>query len=76
MFAVFPIVQQLHEMLCYLYQALDLEETQPIQNELQSVWDKTISLTNLNPENILKLNVPAHREIVNQSLLKTSEIIR
>ncbi|MGG2198986.1 pentapeptide repeat-containing protein [Paenibacillus validus] len=76
MFAVFPIVQQLHEMLCYLSQALDLEETQPIQNELQSVFDKTLSLTNLNPKDILNLDVPAHREIVNNLLLKTSELIR
>jgi uncharacterized protein YjbI with pentapeptide repeats len=76
MFAVFPIVQQLHEMLCYLNQALDLEETQTIHNELQSVFDKTLSLTNLNPKDILNLDIPAHREIVNNLLLKTSELTR
>lgn len=73
---MFPIVQQLHEMLCYLNQALDLEETQTIHNELQNVFDKTLSLTNLNPKDILNLDVPAHREIVNNLLLKTSELTR
>jgi len=76
MYTVFPIVQQLHEMLYYLSQALDLEETQPIQNKLQNVYERTLTLTNLNPKDILNLDVPAHREIVNSLLLKTSELVR
>ncbi|SDF92519.1 Pentapeptide repeat-containing protein [Fontibacillus panacisegetis] len=76
MFAVFPVVQQLHEMLYYLNQALHLEETRSIHNELQSVFDTTLSLTHLHPVEIINLDVPAHREVVNQLLLQTSEIIR
>lgn len=76
MYAVFPIVQQLHEMLYYLNQALDLEEAQTIQNELQNVFEMTLSLTNLNPKDILNVDVPAHRENVNNLLLKTSELVR
>lgn len=76
MFAVFPIVQQLHEMLYYLYQALDLEGSRTIKNELQSVSEMTTSLTHLNPEDILKLDISAHRETVNHLLLKTSKLVR
>ncbi|MFE4713306.1 pentapeptide repeat-containing protein [Paenibacillus sp. NPDC056722] len=76
MFAVFPIVQQLHEMLFYLNQALELEETRSIRNELQNAFNSIESLTNLDPEDILKLDIPAHRETVNQLLLATSEFIR
>jgi uncharacterized protein YjbI with pentapeptide repeats len=76
MFAVFPIVQQLHEMLYYINQAMELDETQTIHNELQSVYDKTLSLTNLSPKDILNLDVPAHREVVNRLLLMTSELVR
>lgn len=76
MFAVFPIVQQLHEMLYYLNQALELEETQTIKNELQNVFEMTLALTHLHPKDILNLDIPVHREIVNDLLLKTSELVR
>lgn len=76
MFAVFPIVQQLHEMLYYLNQALDLEDTQTIHDELSNVFERTLSLTRLNPRDILDLDVPNHRVIVNDLLVKTSEFVR
>ncbi|MNH98720.1 Pentapeptide repeats (8 copies) [compost metagenome] len=76
MFEVFPVVQQLFEMLNYINQALDLEETHSIHNELQMVYDATLSLTHLHPKEILLLDVIAHRVVVNQLLLKTSELIR
>ncbi|MOA02087.1 Pentapeptide repeats (8 copies) [compost metagenome] len=76
MFEVFPIVQQIHEMLYYLHQALDLEETSSIHNELRRVYDKTLSLTYLHPKEILRLDVPGHRAVVNQLLLTTSDLVR
>ncbi|MBV7507655.1 pentapeptide repeat-containing protein [Bacillus sp. sid0103] len=76
MFEVFPIMQQLHEMLCYLHEALSLKDAQPIYKELQSAFDETEKLTTLSPQSILALNVPAHRAIVNDLLLRTSELFR
>jgi uncharacterized protein YjbI with pentapeptide repeats len=76
MFDVFPIMQQLHEMLCYLNEALNLEDAKPIYKNLQSALEETEHLTNLNPKSILELNVQAHREIVNDLLLRTSELVR
>ncbi|PLS17519.1 hypothetical protein CVD28_10995 [Bacillus sp. M6-12] len=76
MFEVFPIVQQLQEMLCYLNEALTLKDAQPIYKDLQAAIKETEYLTNLSPEGILNLNVPAHRTIVNELLLRTSELVR
>ncbi|MDR7236610.1 pentapeptide repeat-containing protein [Neobacillus drentensis] len=76
MFDVFPIMQQLHEMLCYLNEALSLEEARPIFKELRSALENTEKLTNLSAQSILELNIPAHRGIVNDLLLKTSELVR
>lgn len=76
MFDVFPVVQQLHEMLCYLHEALNLKETKPIYDELQAAIEETEQLTTLSPKSILELDIPAHRHTVNALLLRTSELVR
>ncbi|WP_256218537.1 pentapeptide repeat-containing protein [Bacillus sp. MUM 116] len=76
MFDVFPVMQQLHEMLLYLNEALMLKETQSIHNELKSMFEKTEQLTYLSPESLMELDVPSHRAEVNELLLKTSELVR
>ena len=64
MFHVFPVMQQLHEMLCYLNEAIRLKETQQIYRDLQDALEETESFTNLNPESLINLNVSAHRVLV------------
>ncbi|PKG23474.1 pentapeptide repeat-containing protein [Niallia nealsonii] len=76
MFNVFPIVQQLHEMLYYLNQALTFSETKSIHVLLQNSLKKTEELTFLSPEEILALDIPAHRATVNEVLLQASELVR
>lgn len=76
MFTVFPIVQQLHEMLYYLAQALAHERTHTIKNDLQHAINELTALTMRSPSEIISLDVPAHRAGVNQLLLQTSELIR
>jgi uncharacterized protein YjbI with pentapeptide repeats len=76
MFAVFPLVQQLNEMLWYLKQALTLKETQSFQASLQNVYDDTVALTIKKPNEILDLDIVAHRSIVNALLIKTSKMYR
>ncbi|MEG9295303.1 pentapeptide repeat-containing protein [Mangrovibacillus sp. Mu-81] len=76
MFAVFPLVQQLHEMLWYLNQALSLRESQSFHSSLQNIYEETLKLTEREPEEILALDIAAHRSKVNQLLLKTSEVFR
>ncbi|HWO96401.1 MAG TPA: pentapeptide repeat-containing protein [Bacillus sp. (in: firmicutes)] len=76
MFNVFPIMQQLHEMLLYLNEALSLEEARPIYKDLQKAVEETEHLTNLSAASILQLNIPSHRAVINDLLLKTSELVR
>jgi uncharacterized protein YjbI with pentapeptide repeats len=76
MFEVFPIMQQLHEMLCYLKEALGFEDARPLYKELQAAFKGTEHLTNQNPQTILTIDVPAHRAVVNELLLRTSELVR
>ncbi|WP_141433953.1 pentapeptide repeat-containing protein [Bacillus sp. 03113] len=75
MFKVFPIMQQLHEMLWYLTEALSLKATRPIHRELSSALDETERLTQLSPNSLVELDVPSHRADVNTLLLKTSELV-
>ncbi|MGE6376102.1 pentapeptide repeat-containing protein [Peribacillus muralis] len=76
MFDVFPIMQQLHEMLCYLHEALNLADSRPLHQDLQIAFEDTENLTKQNPKSIMDLNVPVHRAIVNDLLLRTSELVR
>ncbi|WP_139368045.1 hypothetical protein [Priestia abyssalis] len=59
-------MQQLHEMLRYLKEALSLEEAKPIYKDLQKAAEEKAHLTNLNPKEILQLNVPGHRAMINE----------
>lgn len=76
MFDVFPIMQQLHEMLWYLHEALSLEAAKPIHRELRTCFEKTDKLTRLSKESLLTLLVHEHRAEINEWLLKTSELVR
>ena len=76
MFAVFPIMQHLHEMLYYLYEALSFEEARTIYKDLKRAAEETERLTYLSPESLLSLYVPSHRDSVNDLLKKTSELVR
>lgn len=76
MFEVFPVMRQLHELLWYLTEALQLEQARSIHPELHATLEKTEQLTRLNPEALLLLDIPLHRSEVNELLLRTSELVR
>ncbi|WFB11429.1 pentapeptide repeat-containing protein [Streptomyces sp. LX-29] len=76
MFAVFPVVRQLHELLWYLTEALTLESARPVHAEVRRVLDETERLTRQSPEALGGLDVAAHRQVVNTLLLRTSELAR
>lgn len=76
MFDVFPVMQQLHEMLWYLTEALTLKTSRPIHRELSSMHGETERLTQLSPDSLMQLDVPSHRADVNVLLLRTSELVR
>lgn len=76
MFNVFPIVQQLHEMLWYLSEALEFQATNSIHNDLRISFEETERLIRQTRENILKIDVHEHRMKVRELLLHTSELVR
>lgn len=76
MFAVFPVMRQLHELLWYLTEALALPQTRPIREELRSALDETECLTRGAPAAVAGTDVAAHREAVNVLLLRTSDLVR
>ncbi|MDN7246006.1 pentapeptide repeat-containing protein [Planococcus shenhongbingii] len=76
MFAVFPVMTQLHEMLWYLADAMKQETAKQIYNELEEMMQKTERLTLLEVPELMALDIPIHRAQVNDLLVKASELAR
>lgn len=76
MFEVFPIMQQLYEIMYYLNEALHIEQAKSFHPDLEKALEETERLTNLCPTALLKLQVELHRISVNQHLLATSQFVR
>ncbi|MCP2257300.1 Pentapeptide repeat-containing protein [Streptoalloteichus tenebrarius] len=76
MFSVFPVMRQLHELLWYLTESLDLPAARPLRGDLQRALDTVERHTRGSAESLLKLDVPALRAEVNEVLLRVSELVR
>jgi uncharacterized protein YjbI with pentapeptide repeats len=76
MFATFPVMRQLHELLWYLTEALALPAAQPIHAELRAAVDDTDKLTRADAETIVNLDVAALRAEINALLVRASELAR
>jgi uncharacterized protein YjbI with pentapeptide repeats len=76
MFDVYPIMQQLHEMLWYLNEALTIDAAKSIYKELHYCLVETEELTVKSPEFILSIDVTEQRAKVNKLLIHTSELVR
>ncbi|MBN6054040.1 pentapeptide repeat-containing protein [Nonomuraea sp. RK-328] len=76
MFAVFPVVRQLHELLWYLTEALTLPGAAPVHDEARRARDEIDALTRLSPEELAGLDVAERRRQVNPLLLRVSELVR
>ena len=72
----FAIVRQLHELLWYLAEALDLPATRPLHPELRAARDQTESLAGGNAAALAALDVAAHRQAVNALLRRASGLAR
>lgn len=76
MYDVFLIMKQIYEMLWYLTEAITLKPASEMLEEIKSMLNETEKLTLLSPEELIKLDVTAHRVAVNAILLKASELVR
>jgi hypothetical protein len=74
MFAALPVMRQLHEMLWYLEEVLGLAG--PLQAEAAVLLDRTAALAGLPPEELLAVDVAAHRGPVGELLGRVSDRVR
>ncbi|NIH80513.1 pentapeptide repeat-containing protein [Amycolatopsis viridis] len=76
MFAAFPVMRQLHELLYYLTEALRLPAAHPVHDALRAALEETEQLARGGPAELAGLDVTAHRDKVNGLLLQASELTR
>lgn len=76
MFGVFGVMRHLHELLWYLAEALTLARARPLHGELRRALDETERLTRGSADDLLGLDVAAHRERAAALLLRASELAR
>ncbi|EST36914.1 hypothetical protein N566_15795 [Streptomycetaceae bacterium MP113-05] len=80
MFAVFPVMRQLHELLRYLTEALDLAQSAALPERLRArmraALERTDGLTRGSPAELLALDAGAVRAEVNPLLAEAGERVR
>ncbi|MFP3991149.1 pentapeptide repeat-containing protein [Streptomyces sp. E11-3] len=76
MFDVFPVMRQLHELLWYVTEALELAKARPVHGELRSVLDDLQGYAGADADALLKLDVARVRGEVSELLLRASELVR
>ncbi|MFM9370991.1 pentapeptide repeat-containing protein [Streptomyces sp. Da 82-17] len=76
MFAVFPVMRHLHELLWYVNEALALPTSRPVRAELRRALDDVRELTRADAATVTAVDVPALRGEVNVHLLRASELAR
>ncbi len=76
MFAVFPVMRQLHELLWYLTDALALPAAKPIHPELRRALDETDRLTYCDAQTVAGADVAVLRDRINVLLTRASELAR
>ncbi|MDL4820496.1 pentapeptide repeat-containing protein [Actinomadura opuntiae] len=73
---VFPVMRQLHELLWYLTEALEMPAAAAVHPDIRRALDETEALTRGGPDEVAAVDVPAAREKVNVLLLRASELVR
>ncbi|MFH8793741.1 pentapeptide repeat-containing protein [Streptomyces sp. NPDC017941] len=76
MYEVFPVMRQLHELLKYTAQALDLPAARPVHPDLRRAYDLIDGLTRDTAETVRDVDVDALRGEVNALLLRAGELAR
>jgi hypothetical protein len=76
MFAVFPIMRALHELLAYLDEAARLVGDAGVCRELAAMTDETERLAGLAPDELLRVDVDAQRAAVAPLLRRVSAAAR
>jgi hypothetical protein len=76
MFAVLPVMRQLHEILWYLAEAAELPAAAPLAADVESARRHTEELAAGSADELRTLDVGAHRGAVGELLQRVSELVR
>lgn len=76
MFAVFPVMRDLHELLWYLAEAMTLPPARPLREELARAYERTERLTRAPADVLAGADTGAHRREANAVLVRASELVR
>jgi hypothetical protein len=76
MFDVFGVMQQMHSMLRYLAEALEMEPAGTLSAELQARFDEIRALSEGTAEELMALDLRALRIGTDDLLLRFSELVR
>lgn len=76
MFAVFPVVRALHELLWYLTEVLARPAARAVHDDAGRLLQETAHLARGTPDQVLAVDVAAHRGAVNGVLLRASAAVR
>ncbi|HEY9475786.1 MAG TPA: pentapeptide repeat-containing protein [Mycobacteriales bacterium] len=76
MFDVFSVMRQLHEMLWYLTEAVELPPARPVHGDLGRARDDIDRLTHGSAETLEEIDVPALRHDVGALLARASVLVR
>ena len=76
MFRVFPIMEQIHEMIAYTAEALSYDIPHALSDKLSVQLKELQNLTKLDAEQLLSLDLVMYRFPVNKLLSETSKYIR
>jgi hypothetical protein len=76
MFAALPVMRQLHELMWYLTEALELDAARRLHGGLRAALTETERLTLAEPGDLVATDVDAHRRKVNPLLQRASELAR
>ncbi len=76
MFAVFPIVRQLHELLWYLREALGMPAAAALHPALRAAWNEVTAAADATPAAILDLDIDALRDPAAALLREAARLTR
>ncbi|MFD3518132.1 pentapeptide repeat-containing protein [Streptomyces sp. NPDC058657] len=76
MFALLPVMKQLHELLWYLADGLARDVAGPVHKDLRRVRAEIEELTRGSAEELIALDAEGERQRVNALLVRVSELVR
>ena len=76
MFAAFGVMRNLHELLYYLTEALDIPRARRLHAEVTAARDGILALTDGSPDDLLALDIAPLRTGVSDLLSRVSDLAR